>query len=143
MIGVVLDDKKALLTEDRVKNLTKEQLMFHYAEIMIRRKEEEKKKSEKLKNILDVIDSMMINAGIIARTDLKWDGIKQNIDKRQAKKISKEQLKDEGQQMYEEYQKLSQITPETLTVDDSFNEPKQKLPTAKRVGGGKRGKRKL
>ena len=56
MIGVVLDDKKALLTEDRVKNLTKEQLMFHYAEIMIRRKEEEKKKSEKLKNILDVID---------------------------------------------------------------------------------------
>ena len=77
----MLSDKGALISEERVKNLTDAQWIFHYAEICHKNKKEGKERSDVINIILDRIEMMICNGSIFSRTDLKYEKIKEVIDK--------------------------------------------------------------
>lgn len=125
---VVLSDKHALISEDRVKNLTFAQLMFHYAEIKSRKEEENEQEIEKTKLFIKTITSSVdgiiktiynaaYNAAIYSRTDLKYDGVKQCIQDFMHKLTHKKEENEKT--MEEEYKEISKVAPSELTVDIS------------------------
>ena len=69
VVYTVLSEKGALISEDRVKNLTDAQWLFHYAEIQHKRRNTAEEESNVIGIILDRIESMLCDNAIFSRTD--------------------------------------------------------------------------
>ena len=133
-----------------MKNLTPSQLLFHYAEIKVRRQEESEVEQEKNKKIVKDINAILevitntiyiaaYNAAMYSRTDLKFDSVKEIIHNFFNRlKGNKNQRQEKS--MEEEYMELSKVVPTELTVDISDWADSSNLHV-KRVKRGERGGR--
>ena len=146
----VLSEKKALISEERVKNLTDAQWIFHYAEIRYKNKKDNKERADIINIILDRIEMMICNGAVFSRTDLKYEKIKEVIDKirdqhnenrakRTGDKSHKQTVRDS---MMEAYNEIKDIAPTVLDVEDIDEEaamlPRMKAPKKGRRRNGKR-----
>ena len=146
----MLSEKGALISEDRVKNLTDAQWLFHYAEIQHKRRNTVKEESNIIGIILDRIESMLCDNAIFSRTDLKFEKIKetiskiadrheQNRTKRTGKSKPSDSVKDS---MLSEFNEVKNIAPVELNVEEvdegMAGVPRIKAPKKGRKRSGRR-----
>ena len=146
----MLSEKNALISEERVKNLTDAQWIFHYAEIRYKNKNHNKEQADIINIILDRIEMMICDGAIFSRTDLKFEKIREIIDKIRSRhnenrakrngEVSHEQTVRET--MLNEFNEIKDLTPAVLEVEDIDEEadmlPKMKAPKKGRKRNGKR-----
>ena len=146
----MLSEKNALISEERVRNLTDEQWIFHYAEIKHKKKFSAKEESNIINIILDRIENMLCNNAVFSRTDLKYDKVKEIIDKikdkheqNRAKRLGKsEPSNDVRESMLKSFNEVKDIAPVVLDVeeiDESMaSVPRIKIPPRKGRKNGRR-----
>ena len=146
----MLSEKKALISEERVKNLTDAQWIFHYAEACHKNKKANKERADIINIILDRIEMMICNGAVFSRTDLKYEKIKEVIDKiinqhneNRAKRTGDKNHKTTVREsMMDAFNEVKDIAPVVLDVEDIDEEaallPKMKAPKKGRRRNGKR-----
>ena len=144
-----MSEKGALISEDRVKNLTDEQWIFHYVEIQMKKKKEINDKTSVIGILLDRIEAMLCDNAIFSRTDLKFEKIKEIIDKihrrhadNRDKRIGKTGPSDSVRKtMLDEFNEIKDITPVELNVEEidetMANVPRIKVPRKGRRRSGR------